>query len=124
MILQGHNHLYERSYLIDNLTGTTEEITEENKIDTTLGREDIAGAYQKKKGKPHQGTVFIEVAPGGNATNDFTHYEIFPVYYHKENNEGSLVIDVKNNRMDVKFLCTEPDTDGNHIWDYFTIIKK
>jgi hypothetical protein len=25
--------------------------------------------------------------------------------------------------MDVKFLCDEPDTDGNYIWDYFTIIK-
>ena len=123
LILQGHNHQYERSYLLDNLTGLTTEITDENIIDDGLGREDIDGAYFKKKGKPHQGTIFIEVAPGGVASDDFTDYKIFPVFYHEENNEGSLVIDVKNNRMDVKFLCDELDSNGSHIWDYFTIIK-
>ena len=124
LILQGHNHQYERSYLIDNLIGVTTEIKEENIIDKGLGRENKDGAYIKKKGQSHQGTIFIEVAAGGHASNDFEHYQIFPVYYHSKNDEGSLVIDVVNNRMDVKFLCTEPDENNNHVWDYFTIIKK
>ncbi len=124
LILQGHNHQYERSYLLDNLTTKTTEITDDNKIDTSLGRVDVDGAYHKKKGVPHNGTIFIEVAAGGHASDDFTHYEIFPVYFHKKNNEGSLAIDVIDNRMNVKFLCAEPDSMGNHIWDYFSIIKE
>ncbi len=123
LVLQGHNHIYERSYLVDNITGSTDDITKENKIDTTLGRIDVDGAYQKIKGKLHQGTIFIEVAAGGHANDNFVHYPIFPVYYHSVDDEGSLVIDVVNNRMDVKFLCTEPDSTENHVWDHFTIIK-
>ncbi len=124
IILQGHNHQYERSYLLDNLTGLTTDITDKNIIDNSLGREDKDGAYVKEKGKPHQGTIFIEVAAGGHASDDFEHYEIFPVYFHSKDNEGSLVIDVIDNKMNVKFLCTEPDSNNSHIWDYFTIIKK
>ncbi len=124
LILQGHNHDYERSYLVDNLLNITTHITEANKIDTGLGRIDMDGAYIKDKKKTHKGTIFIEVAPGGVATDDFTHYEIFPVYFHSTKNEGSLVLDVEGDRMDVKFLSTEPDSKGNHIWDYFTIIKE
>ncbi len=123
LVLYGHNHIYERSYLTDNLTGSTENITAVNKIDTTLGREDVSGAYHKVKGKPHDGTIFIEVAAGGYASDKFTHYPIFPIYYHDKNTEGSLVIDVIDNKMNVKFLCTEPDSNGNHVWDYFSIIK-
>lgn len=123
LILYGHNHIYERSYLLDNLTGSTDELTNKNKIDTTLGRENISGAYCKIKGKPHNGTIFIEVAAGGYASDKFSHYPIFPVSYHTKDTEGSLVIDVIDNRMDVKFLCTAPDSVGNHVWDYFTIIK-
>lgn len=123
LVLQGHNHQYERSYLLDNLIDITTNITDENKINTGLGREDVNGAYLKKKGESHQGTIFIEVAAGGHASDAFTHYEIFPIYYHEKDNEGSLVIDVVDNRMDVKFLCTKPDSNNNHVWDYFTIVK-
>ncbi len=123
LILQGHNHVYERSFMLDNLLGKTTSLTDDNVIDGGLGREDVDGAY-KKKNAPHQGTVFVEVPGGGVASKSFELYSIFPVHYNGYEYEGSLVVDVNGNRMDVKFLCNEKDEKGSHIWDYFTIIKK
>ncbi len=124
LVLQGHNHVYERSYLLDNLIGKTTTFTDANLISEGLGREDEDGAYRKKKHVPHQGTVFVEVPGGGVASEDFEPYSIFPIHYNGYEYEGSLVVDVKGNRMDVKFLCNEVDEKGSHIWDYFTIKKE
>lgn len=124
LVLQGHNHVYERSYLLDNLIGKTTTVTDANIINRGLGREDKDGAYLKKKNTPHQGTIFVEVPGGGVATENFEHYSIFPVYYSGYDYEGSVVVDVHGNRMDVQFLCNEVNEKGSHIWDYFTIIKE
>lgn len=121
LVLQGHNHVYERSYLLDNLLGKTPTITAANKIDVGSGREDEVGPYRKKKGLPHQGTIFVTVPGGGVATKSFEHYSIFPVHYSGQ--EGSVAIDVNGNRMDVKFLSDELDGKGSHVWDHFTIVK-
>ncbi len=53
LILSGHNHVYERTYLLDNLTGNSTSITAANKIDTALGRIGVDHAYQKEPGRPH-----------------------------------------------------------------------
>jgi hypothetical protein len=127
LILSGHNHVYERSYLLDNLIGNSTSITGANKIDTSLGRIDVGGAYRKVAGQPHQGTIFISCEAGGTS-NDAkyltTPFSFFPVVVKGSDYEGSLVIDIDgSNRMDVKFLCDEHDVTGNHVWDYFSIIK-
>jgi predicted phosphodiesterase len=127
IVLQGHNHVYERSYLVDNLIGRSNTITSANKIDTTLGRLDKDGPYRKPSGKqPHKGTIFISCT-GGGVANAIKHYpkpfNIFPIAFPGADFEGSLVIDVKGNQMDVKFICDEKNKEGSHIWDYFTIIK-
>jgi hypothetical protein len=125
LILQGHNAIYERSFLLDNLIGKTTDIIDKNVIDSGNGREDGDGAYYKGSGIiPHQGTIFIEVAPGGDAVDDNYGYEIFSSTFAADEYEGSVVIDVDSaNRMDVYFLCNKPDAENNHLWDYFTIIK-
>jgi 3',5'-cyclic AMP phosphodiesterase CpdA len=124
LVLQGHNHVYERSYLMDNLIGKTTTFTDAQLRNNGLGREDEDGAYRKKKHAPHQGTIFVEVPGGGVASEDFEPYSIFPIHYNGYEYEGSLVVDVNGKRMDVKFLCNEADEKGSHIWDYFTIIKE
>jgi hypothetical protein len=128
LILSGHNHVYERSYLLDNLTGNSTSITAANKIDTALGRIGVDHAYQKEPGRPHQGEIFIECESGGTS-NDPSHlpvpFSFTPVVFKQSNDEGSLVIDVTgSNRMDVKFLCDQPDLfTGSHVWDSLTIVK-
>ena len=125
LVLQGHNAIYERSYLIDNLIGQTTTLTEENIIDNGDGKEDGDGAYYKGSGlNPHHGTIFIEVAPGGNAVTNNSNYQIFSYSLSGSDIEGSVVIDVdSSNRMDVYFLCNELDGDNNYVRDYFTILK-
>jgi acid phosphatase type 7 len=125
LVLQGHNHAYERSYLLDNLIGKTATLTNANKVDPGNGREEGSGPYRKRLATPHQGTVFVEVAAGGtaNPANKLKHYPIFPVSFAGSDYEGSLVIDVHGLRMDVRFLCDEPDSTGSHVWDHFTIVK-
>ncbi len=127
LVLQGHNHVYERSYLVDNLIGRSSTITAANKIDTTMGRSDMGGAYHKPVGnKPHKGTIFISCT-GGGVANSIKHYpapfNIYPIAFPGSDYEGSLVIDVNKNKLDVKFLCDEKNKQGSHTWDYFTIIK-
>lgn len=128
LILAGHNHVYERSYMLDNLTGNSTSITAANKIDTALGRIGADHAYQKEPGKPHQGEIFITCQGGGTA-NDPKYlpvpFSFTPVVFKQASDEGSLVIDVNgSNRMDVKFVCDQPDLiTGNHIRDSLTIIK-
>lgn len=124
LVLQGHNHVYERSFLLNGLLGKTSTLDEEHIIDKGLGNVDDGTAYRKKKGLPQQGTVFIEIPGGGVASKDFELYPIFPVHYNGYDYEGSVVVDVNGNRMDVRFICNESDNDGSHIWDYFTIIKE
>jgi acid phosphatase type 7 len=125
LVLSGHNHVYERTYLLDNLIGKTTTLTSANRKNAGNGREDGDGPYVKKKGLPHQGTVFVAVAAGGtsNSIKNYRHYSIFPVYFPGSDYEGSVVIDVKGHRMDVRFLCDEKNNKGSHEWDHFTILK-
>jgi acid phosphatase type 7 len=128
LILQGHNHVYERSYLVDNMIGKSSSLMDINKINTGLGRADKDGPYLKPAGcQPHKGTIFISCT-GGGVANSAKYYPVpygfMPVRFPGSDNEGSLVIDVNGNRMDVTFLCDEVNEKGSHIWDYFTIIKK
>jgi hypothetical protein len=125
LVLQGHNAIYERSFLLDNLIGKTTDLTEANTIDGGDGREDGDGAYYKGRAlSPHHGTIFIEVAPGGDAVSNNANYPIFSHTFSGSSIEGSVVIDVDGeSRMDVYFLCNKPDENTNYVWDYFTIIK-
>jgi predicted phosphodiesterase len=127
VVLQGHNHVYERSFLVDNVIGKTANVSAANLLDTTLGRVDDKGPYRKQGTLPHRGTIIVSCT-GGGVANAVKHYHeklpIFPVSFPGADYEGSLVIDVNNNRMDVKFLCNEKNEKDSYIWDYFTILKK
>ena len=124
LVLQGHNHIYERSYLIHNVIGNSSTFTDKNILDKGLGREDEGGAYFKTRKKTSQGAVYVEVPGGGVANKYFTLLPMFPVHYNGSDYEGSVVVDVHGPRMDVKFLCNELNEDESHVWDHFTIIKK
>ncbi len=125
LVLQGHNAIYERSFLLDNLIGKSTDLTYDNIIDRGNGREDGDGPYYKGSGlNPHQGTIFIEVAPGGDAVTNNAEYQIFSTTISGTEVEGSVVIDVDGDeRMDVYFLCNTPDGDGSFVRDFFTIIQ-
>ena len=52
LVLTGHSHSYERSFLIDGHYGTSSTFTASMKIDGGDGRIDGDGEYQKPEGTP------------------------------------------------------------------------
>lgn len=117
LVLGGHSHSYERSFLLDGHYGSSSTLTASNKKDGGNGREDGTGAYQKPTSGPasHEGAVYVVAGSSGHTESGPLDH---PAMFISLNNLGSLVVDVDTNRMDVKFL-RETGATG----DYFTLIK-
>ncbi len=114
IVLGGHSHSYERSYLINGHYGTSDSFTEAMKKDGRSGREDESGVYQKHHLASHAGTVYIVAGTSALADLVFPH----PAMYTSLSIPGSLVLDVQGKRLDVRFI----DCDGE-VKDYFTMKK-
>lgn len=112
IVLGGHSHSYERSYLIDGHYGISDSFTLEMKKDGGSGREDESGAYQKRHSTSHEGTVYIVAGTSGLADSVSTH----PAMHTSLSIPGSLVLDVHGKRLDVTFI-----DDGGEVKDYFTL---
>ena len=117
LVLGGHSHSYERSFLLDGHYGLSATLTDSMKKDAGSGRPDGTGSYQKPTLGPssHQGAVYTVAGSSGHATGGTLNH---PAMYISLNQMGSLVIDVNGNTMDVKFLRETGTID-----DYFTIQK-
>lgn len=114
IVLGGHSHSYERSYLIDGHYGVSKSFTSEMKKDGGSGREEESGPYQKSHPASHQGTVYIVAGTSGIADRVSTH----PAMHTSLSIPGSLVLDVHGKRLDVKFI----DCYGE-VKDYFSLKK-
>jgi hypothetical protein len=117
LVLSGHSHSYERSFLLDGHYGSSSTLNAAHKKDGGSGREDGTGAYRKasESAAPHEGAVYIVAGSAGQTEGGQLNH---PAMFISLNNLGSLVLDVDGNRMDVKFL-RETGATG----DYFTMIK-
>lgn len=110
LVLSGHSHGYERSYLIDGHYGLSDTLTESMKVNPGDGRDDGDGAYRKND--EGRGVVYSVAGSAGQATflqGDAPHEAMFIT----ELQLGSLVLDVHGNRLDATFLRengTVPDT--------------
>jgi len=113
LVLNGHSHVHERSYLLDRHYGLSSTFSETNKIDGGSGREDGTGAYRKNSAG--RGVVYNVCGCSGQALGGTLDH---PAHFLSLNELGSLVIDVTNNRLDVKFLTTTGDFS-----DHYTLIK-
>ena len=120
LVLSGHSHSLERSFLLDGLYGFSWELTDANKIDAGMGQEDNGGAYQKpgRRG-PHQGTVYMVAGSSGDVDDPSDGTYDHPVMVSTVVELGSVVIDVDCKRLDARFV-----NDKGDIRDYFTILKK
>jgi hypothetical protein len=111
LVLTGHSHSYERSWLLDGHYGKSPTFVESMKRDAGDGR---ATPFHKRAGA-HQGTVYAVAGTGamvGGGTLDH------PAMAVSQRELGSLVIDVDGDRLDVRFL----HADGT-IGDAFAIVK-
>ncbi|MCI0339069.1 MAG: Ig-like domain-containing protein [Acidobacteria bacterium] len=117
LVLCGHSHAYERSYLIDGHYSLSFTLTGSMIKNGGDGRPAGSGAYTKATLGPgsHQGAVYVVAGSAGMASGGTLNH---PAMFISLNNRGALVIDIDSNRLDVTYL-----RDTGAIDDSFTIIK-
>jgi hypothetical protein len=117
LVLAGHSHAYERSFLLDGHYGTSGTLSAAMKLDAGSGREDGDGAYVKAEigPNPNDGAVYVVAGASGQTSGGSLNH---PAMYISLNVAGSLVVDIDDARLDGKYL----NSAGN-IADYFTIVK-
>ncbi len=117
LVLCGHSHNYERSYLLNGHYGRSTTLTASMIADRGSGRPSETGAYLKPTTglTAGQGTVYAVAGSSGWATVRTGYH---PAMFVSELQTGSMVIDIDGNRLDAKFL-----RETGAIDDSFTIIK-
>ena len=117
LVLTGHSHAYERSYLIDGHYGYSVTFTDAMKKSPGDGSATGDGAYRKPAtvGAPHAGAVYVVAGTAGYVKPGPLNHPAMAVSIETL---GSMVLDVNGSRLDAMFL----DSNGT-IRDDFTILK-
>jgi hypothetical protein len=114
LVLCGHSHSYERSFLLDGHYGLSTTLTSSMKKDGGSGRD--PNPYRKSAGtQPHEGAVYVVAGSSGKTSGGTLNH---PAMFISLNNLGSLVLDINGNRLDAKFL-----RENGTIADSFSIVK-
>ena len=115
LVLCGHSHVYERSFLLDAHYGSSWEITASSIKDGGSGRADEpGGAYGKDPGA-HNGAVYCVAGSSSQAGGGSLDHPAMTVSLDEL---GSMIFDIDGDRLDAKFLNSQ-----GVIRDYFTISK-
>jgi len=117
LVLAGHSHSYERSFLIDGHYGTSSTFTNAMKKDGGSGRPNETGAYNKATlgAGAHEGAVYAVAGSSGQISGGTLNH---PAMFISLNNLGSMVFDVNGNSLDAKFL-----RENGAVADSFRIVK-
>jgi hypothetical protein len=118
LVLSGHSHSYERSYLLDGHYGLSSTLTAAMKKNAGDGRPTGNGAYIKPLTGPrdHFGAVYTLTGSAGKISGGSLNH---PAHFISLNNLGSTVVDINGTRMDVTFI-----RENGSIPDTFTMIKQ
>jgi predicted MPP superfamily phosphohydrolase len=135
LILCGHSHGYERSYLLKNYYNTYAAPLDDNDFDvlshTAMGNRrnakynggnDSTKAYTYNSGKYNHGSIYAVAGSAGQVGGTAAGYPLDCMYYSNSTNGGCLYFEVDDNRLDAKFISytTAPTPI---IRDQFTIFK-
>jgi PKD repeat protein len=117
LVLSGHSHSYERSFLLDGHYDVSGTLAPTMKLDGGNGRIDGDGAYQKATAGPaaHEGAVYVVAGSSGKLSGGTLDH---PAMYLSLNQLGSLVLDVDGDRLQLRFI-----DDQAVLRDYFTLVK-
>lgn len=117
LVLAGHSHGYERSYLIDGHYGFSTSLVPAMIKDGTSGNANSTGAYLKPDGlKPHFGAVYAVCGSSGKLSSAGVNHPA--MYTTNTDFHGSMIIDVVGDTLEGKFL-----NENGIIQDYFHIVK-
>ncbi len=115
LVLAGHSHLYERSYLIRCHYGDSASFQESMKVDNGMGN--FTKPYYKYSNKlaPNEGTVYAVIGSSSKVDGGLGNHPAHAVSLFEY---GSLIVDVDGNRLDARFI-----NDKMQVLDNFSIIK-
>lgn len=121
LVLCGHSHCYERSYLIDSHYGYSNQLQASMVVDSTSGSFPLKKAYNKKlnKNKSHQGTVYAVVGCSGKLSRTSSGWPHKVMYKASNTLLGSMILQIENTKLTADFILS----DGS-VYDTFTIIKE
>ncbi|MEM1451479.1 MAG: metallophosphoesterase family protein [Planctomycetota bacterium] len=115
LVMSGHSHSYERSYLIDGHYGFSNDFGPQHQIDGGDGREAGTGAYRKEPG-PRGGAVYIVAGASGKISGGSLDH---PAMAISTSTLSSVVLDIDGNRMDVTML-----TSTGQVLDTLTMLQE
>jgi 3',5'-cyclic AMP phosphodiesterase CpdA len=116
MVLNGHSHVYERSYLLKGHYGFENSLQPSMILDNTSGK--FPSPYIKS-GPHYEGTVYIVAGSSGKPGTRAGSWPHDAMYFSDDSHNGSLVIDIDQNLLTTKFI----DVNGSII-DEFSIQKQ
>ncbi|WP_118976201.1 metallophosphoesterase [Taibaiella koreensis] len=122
LILCGHSHDYERSKLMKGHYGNEASFDANvHHLSASSGMYDGSAnscPYVKDSATNYQGTVYVVSGSAGQLGGQQGSFPHNAMYYSNASNGGSMILEVKGNRLDAKWICA----DGV-IRDQFTMMK-
>jgi len=121
LVLSGHSHCYERSYLMNGHYGLSSSLTNAMILDAGDGRVvNGTGGYVKPETAsgtpvPNQGTVYVVAGSSGKISGGSLNH---PAMVTSLNKLGSMVFDITSDRLSAVFLRETGETN-----DWFAIHK-
>ncbi|MFN3342458.1 MAG: metallophosphoesterase [Flavobacteriales bacterium] len=119
LIVCGHSHVYERSYLIKGHYGNSSSFNPaQHLVNGTSGNIQNNTPYIKDSLPTSDGSLYVVCGNSGSSESGASLNH--PVFFYSEGSSyGSFVMEVYKNRLDGKYLAS----NGN-INDQFTLLKK
>ncbi len=120
LVLCGHSHAYERSYLMDGHYGSSSTYNATFRLDDGSGDYINDCPYLKSttNGPSHQGTVYVVCGVSGKLSGITPGWPHPVTYTASTAHLGSMILTIEGNRLDAKFI-----TSNNGVYDQFTIMK-
>ncbi len=119
LVLNGHSHVYERSYLLKGHYGLSSTFNAaQHAVSTSSARYDGSTNSCPIINK-QSGTIYVIAGSGGQLGGQAAGYPHPAMVYSNNQLGGSMLIDVNDNRLDAQWLAT----DGT-VKDQFTVLKK
>jgi len=117
LVLTGHSHSYERSFLIDGHYGLSAIFSSAMVVNGGDGKVGGSGPYLKAALQPasHEGTVYVVAGSSGQTSGGTLDH---PAMFVSLSRLGSLVLDVNGRRLDARFLQST-----GLVSDLFTLFK-
>lgn len=122
LVLTGHSHVYERSFLIDGHYGKSETFdAQAHVMQKGDGRADGTGVYRKPRARtPHAGEISVVAGSAGYERAGTTALKLnHPAMFLSLNQAGSVVLDIDGLRLDLVFINEKGEKR-----DWFTLVKE